>query len=63
MQSVFDLWNQQHLNQLENEQTSVRLRICNAEAIEKVQQKFGANKSQIINDLIGIGLTKLNSTE
>jgi len=60
-QSVFDLWTQQRENELEPDMVGFRIRTCNAQAIRQMQIDYCVNKSQIINDLIGIGISKLKS--
>ena len=61
MQSIFDLWTQQRENILEIEPVNFRIRSSNAEAIQELQIEYGVNKSQIINDLIGIAIARLKA--
>jgi hypothetical protein len=55
----FATWQSQHENKKEPEQISIRLRCSNAEKIAEIQQNYGLNRSQLINDLIAIGLMQL----
>lgn len=58
-QSVFDLWTQQRENLLEPTPVSFRIRTSNMDAIKNLQIEYGVSQSQILNDLIGIAISKL----
>jgi hypothetical protein len=59
MQTVFDLWTQQRENILEPEPITFRIRSSNAQAISQMQRDYNLSRSQVINDLIGIAISKL----
>lgn len=63
MQTYFDLWTQQRENLLLPDPVCFRIRECNAEIIQQMQRDYNLSKSQIINDLIGIAISKISTKE
>lgn len=63
VKDLMKIYHQQRENTLEIEPVHFRIRSANAEKIHEIQKKFGRNKSQIINDLLAIGLAQFQAQQ
>ena len=57
--NCLELWSNRKEEILEPDPVSVRLRSASARKIEELQMKYGINRSQMLNDIIALGLLQL----